>query len=355
MSVLSVLLPESSAKNQQLLCAYQTALGVGVWTLLVGDPARELVHTSNSSIACSFILPYDFIYLGSLSSGLLLFLSNEDSEHGMGVYQIRFIQGQGIVSSRMGLSCDGELLQSVATICSPLDRQAASTTLSDSIILDDNAYAKYIMPALNVSYHSLHDVLRIRRCLPDAFIDQVEPSGKRQHVNRFNDLFPSLCVVDFIRLSDQCVALIANDSRIKTLSCDVVSRLFILVPDCLPKLALGHSIFSADNSLTASPSASELIHPSLGLVFSHSDPPAGFDETEASQILSVYSVNYRSTIALYSVDQGSSFTVAFQSAHTDSDLVPLLHQHLDYAQTLFYSSKLDRALIAFPAPAVPIA
>jgi hypothetical protein len=160
-------------------------------------------------------------------------------------------------------------------------------------------------------------------------------------------MYPNLTVMDAVEIVSDVVAVVANDSSIRTLSCGVESRLFIFNGSPTPTLVLGRPIFAVDNSLSISPESSNLIYPSLGFVLASPSRISTSLPKETAPSVSVYSINYTTSSLFISEDSGSTFSLGGSIVHHNSDLVPTLVHHLDDSQTLILSSRLDRSEVYF--------
>ncbi len=345
MELLPIQLPARSHEIQQILAARQAGQASGVWTLLTRDSLRTLIYSSPAATDHIFVLPHDFVYLGSRSCGDLLFLVDDSSGQPGPIYELTYDSESGITASKTDSVVDQQAFKELVPICRPSAHQETVTTLHDSLLLNDNVLAETNLSAINVPYHSLWDVIQIRAQLSagaTTLLGCTERSGSLHH---FKETYPFLSIVDSRLLQDGSVAIIANDSSVRTLCCDVESRLFVTNANNPPRLALGRSLFSADSTLSVAPASSQLAYPSLGLVLSSSDSSEPMNAGSELADISVYSVDYLTTTNLISSDAGLSFILADSCRHNDHDLVPMLMHHLDYSQTLVLSSKLDRSVI----------
>jgi hypothetical protein len=347
MNLLSIPLPGGTSETQQILAVHQSINSVGMWILLSTTSSRTLVYcTSSNSDAC-FVLPYNFVYLGSSLNGELFFITDETESAKSLLYIINFDPSFGIKVTNANIKFKLSYLNELLKYCKPRIDLAGSSTLNNSPLLNDNALNEATLTSVCVPFHSYRDVLSIRNItLPISSCYECN-SSIANAISVFQSHYPYLSLVDAIELRDHSVVLIANDSSIRTLSCGVESRLFTCKGSAKPTLVLGRSLFSIDNSLSIAPSASGLVHPSLGLALASSHDCDLSAKVCQSNMLCVLSLDYITTSMYCSSDNGSTFFLVDKVVHRDHDLVPMLIHHLDHSQTLFYSSRVDRSAVYF--------
>jgi hypothetical protein len=347
MNLLSIPLPGGTSETQQILAVYQSINSVGLWVLLSTTSSRTLVYSTSSFSDARFVLPYYFVYLGSSLNGELYFITDEPESAQPLLYILHFDASLGIKVTNAEINCNSSHWNQLLKLCKPRVNLAGASTLNSSPLLNDNAFNESILTSVCVPFHSYRDVLSIRTVASPVSSYYNCNSTIANAISVFQSHYPYLSPVDAIELSDHTVALIANDSSIRTLSCGVESRLFTCKGSAKPTLVLGRSLFSIDNSLSIAPPASVLVHPSLGLVLASSQHCDLSSQVSQSNRLCVFSLDYTTTSMYCSSDFGSTFVSVDKVVHRDHDLVPMLVHHLDYSQTLFYSSRVDRSVIYF--------
>lgn len=347
MKLLPVSLPIGSGHTIQILSGHHDSDSVGLWIILASDSSRKLVYCTPSSSESYFVLPYDFVYLGSSSDGKLYFMIEGDGTSHSFLYALNYHSDSGIIATKIDADFEKDNWADLLAICQADDHNSTDPTLHDSPLLHDNALSALSFPSVCVPYHSLRDVIRIRDLLSSRDYEFTANPTTLTAIKATQAVYPNLTVVDALEIDDNHVAIIANDSYIRTLSCGVESRLFVTNGSSTPCLVLGRSIFSINNTLSMTTESSSLIFPSLGLVL----VPAcsAFPSTTAGNTSSLcaYNITYTTSSLYCSTSNGSTFTFAGSIVHRDSDLVPLLIHHLDYSQTLILSSRLDTSEVYF--------
>ena len=347
MNLLSIPLPGGTSETQQILAVHQSINSVGLWVLLYTTSSRTLVYSTSSFSDARFVLPYYFVYLGSSLNGELYFITDEPESAQPLLYILHFDASLGIKVTNAEINSNSSHWNQLLKLCKPRVNLAGASTLNSSPLLNDNAFNESILTSVCVPFHSYRDVLSIRTVASPISSYYNCNSTIANAISVFQSHYPYLSPVDAIELSDHTVALIANDSSIRTLSCGVESRLFTCKGSAKPTLVLGRSLFSIDNSLSIAPPASVLVHPSLGLVLASSQHCDLSSQVSQSNRICVFSLDYTTTSMYCSSDFGSTFVSVDKVVHRDHDLVPMLVHHLDYSQTLFYSSRVDRSVIYF--------
>ncbi|QPN56481.1 hypothetical protein I1E95_15755 [Synechococcus sp. CBW1107] len=347
MNLLSIPLPGGASETQQILAVHQSINSAGLWVLLTTTSSRTLVYCTSSFSDARFVLPYYFVYLGSSLNGELFFITDEPESTQPFLYVLHFDPSVGIKVTSAKINCNSSHWNQLLKLCKPRANLLGASTLNSSPLLNDNAFNESFLSSVCVPFHSYRDVLSIRNLASPLSSCYNCSSAIVNAISVFQSHYPYLSPVDAIEFSDHTVALVANDSSIRTLSCGVESRLFACKGSAKPTLVLGRSLFSIDNSLSFAPSASVIVHPSLGLVLAssqHCDLSSKFSQ---SNRLCVFSLDYTTTSMYCSSEFGSTFVLVDKVVHRDHDLVPMLVHHLDYSQTLFYSSRVDRSVIYF--------
>lgn len=347
MNLHSIPLPGGISEIQHILAVHQSISTFGLWVLLSTTSSRTLVYSSSSFSDARFVLPYYFVYLGSSLSGELFFIADEPKGAQPLLYIIHFDPTSGIKVTNAEIDCNSSHWHKLLKLCKPRVDLEGASTLNNSPLLNDNAFKQSTLTSVCVPFHSYRDVLSIRTLSSPISSFYNCNSIIADAISVFQSHYPYLSPVDAIELSDHTVALIANDSSIRTLSCGVESRLFACTGLATPTLLLGRSLFSIDNSLSIAPSASALVHPSLGLVLASSRHCDLSSKASQSNKLFIFSLDYTTTSMYCSSDFGTTFVLVKDVVHRDHDLVPMLVHHLDYSQTLFYSSRVDRSVIYF--------
>lgn len=347
LKLLSISLPIGSHETQQILAGHHSPDGVGLWIILSSDSSRKLVYCTASSSDSCFVLPYNFLYLGSSSKGQLFFLPDDTGSATPVLYVISYQSKSGIIVVKKDLYLDHEQWARLLVICQSHEPLSTDSTLHDSPLLHDNVLNELTYPSLFVPYHSLRDVLLIKAALHQGAHEFTSNPAILNAIQTIRANYPNLTVMDAVEVVSDVVAVVANDSSIRTLSCGVESRLFMLNGSPTPCLVLGRPIFSIDNRLSVSPESSNLIYPSLGLVLASPSRISASLPKETAPSLNVYSVNYTTSSLYFSEDYGSAFSLGGSVVHHNSDLVPVLIHHLDYSQTLILSSRLDRSEVYF--------
>lgn len=352
MKLLPIRLPSGRNEVIQILACHYTADSAGLWVLLCSPFSRTLIYCTPHSSESRFVLPSDFVYLGSSRDGSIFFLVDQESAGISPLYTISYVRNSGITVSNEYLDCRRDQYSDLLKLCRAPRSLASTPTLHDSPLLHDNAYSISTQPFVYAPYHSLHDVLSIRvhteqlsRWLPSQAVLVKSNSCLKAS-------YPYLWLVDSLVADADLVALIANDSSVKTLACGAESRLFISTGSTKPSLSLGRSLFSIDNALSVSPPASDLIHPSLGLVLAPSALNLSHSSTSQDPVLCVYSINYVTTSLYRSNDCGHSFELVRSIDHRNQDLVPLTFHHIDCSQTLMYASRTDRSSVYIIEPTI---
>ncbi len=348
MNLFPISLPGGSGETQQILAGHQSIDAAGLWVLLSTTSSRTLVYCTSSSADSRFVLPYDFVYLGSSSCGKLFFLAENSASIQPLLYVLQHECGSGITVTSSIIDSKYDHWEDLLSFLSPRDGFAVASTLHDSPLLNDNALSASTLASVCVPFHSVRDVISLRKLSWPILSNIFSGSLTNTVISGFQNSYPNLSVVDTIEIGNNSVALVANDSSIRTLSCGVESRLFICTGSSQPRLVLGRSLFSLDNSLSISPSTSDLIYPSLGLVLA---PLLHFNQSltdSQSANLYFYSIDYTTTSMYCSSDCSSALAPIGAIVHRDHDLVPLLVHHMDYSQTLIYSSRVDHSIIYLP-------
>jgi hypothetical protein len=347
MNLLSIPLPGGTSETQQILAVHQSINSVGLWVLLSTTSSRTIVYSTSSFSDARFELPCHFVYLGSSLNGQLYFITDEPEGVQSLLYILHYDASLGIKVAKAEINCNSSQWNQLLKLCKPRDNLAGASTLNSSPLLNDNAFYETTLTSVCVPFHSYRDVLSIRTAASLISSYYNCNSQIANAISVFQSHYPYLSPVDAIELSDHTVALIANDSSIRTLSCGVESRLFVCKGSAKPTLVLGRSLFSIDNSLSIAPSASALVHPSLGLVLASSQHCDLSTQLSHPNRLCLFTLDYTTTSMYCSSDFGSTFLTIDKVVHRDHDLVPMLVHHLDYSQTLFYSSRIDRSNIYF--------
>lgn len=342
MNFIPIELPSSNAAKQRLLACYQLVNSQGVWTLFSSGDIDTLVHSSSLSPESRFVLPHDSLYVGSSSVGEVFFILPDLSSCADELYRISFAPDVGIQVLKVFCQAEGGLGVHLRRLCSPSRLHSSALILSDDPLLNDNSRLLSVYESLCVPYHGFRDAVRIRNELwrMSLFVSRADTISNT--VDRFHAVFPCLSIVDIAQLTERDYWIIANDSSTRILECSVDSRLFYLGGSNEPVLLLGRPLFSSDNSLSISPPGSDLVHPSLGLVLVP-EPQALFAQhADHERPICLLNIDYLATTGLRAAGLGGLFVQANQIAHSSHDLVPMLVHHLDYAQTLFYGSRLDK-------------
>ncbi len=347
LNLLSVSLPIGSHETCQILAGHHSPNGVGLWIILSSDSSRKLVYCTPSHSDSYFVLPYNFLYLGSSSNGQLFFLADGTESAAPILYVISYQPNSGIAVTKTDLHLDHDQWARLFEICQSHKPGSTDSTLHDSPLLHDNVLNESTYPSLFVPYHSLRDVLLVKAVLQQGAFELTSKPALLTAIKTVRAMYPNLTVVDAVEIGSDVVAVVANDSSIRTLSCGVESRLFICNGSPTPSLVLGRPIFSIDNRLSISPESSNLIYPSLGLVLASPSSISTTPPKEAASSFNVYSINYTTSTLYFSADFGSTFTLSGSMVHHNSDLVTTLIHHLDDSQTLIFSSRLDRSEVYF--------
>jgi hypothetical protein len=345
MNLLPIALPGGTKITQQLLAVHQSNKAIGIWVLLATASSRTLTYCSSHSSDLRFVLPHGFVYVGSSHDGKLFFLVDRHGASTPRWYCIDYNRSTGITVKDIKIEHDHSLWDELLDFCCPPAGVANQSVLHESPLLNDNALNESIYTSVCVPYHSFRDVLRLRALSQSISSNFVDNSVIVDALSGFRSSFPFLSVVDAVQFDSDSVAIVANDSSIRILSCGAEARMFVCKASAKPSLVLGRSVFSIDNSLSIAPSASALIHPSLGLVLATSvqcDSPSS-DFQPAS--LRVISLNSTTTSMYSSSDCGFTFILESEFVHLDQDLVPMLIHHLDSSQTLYYTSRYDRSVV----------
>lgn len=342
MNFIPIELPSSNAAKQQLLACYQLVNSQGVWTLSPSGDIYTLVHSSSLSPESRFVLPHDSLYVGSSSVGEVFFIFPNLSSCADELYRISFVPDVGIQVLKVSCQAEGGLGVQLRRLCSPSGLHSSTSIRSDDPLLNDNSRLLSVHESLCVPYHSFRDAVRIRNELWRINLFVARADCISNTVNRLRAVFPCLSIVDIAQLTEHDSWIIANDSSTRILECSVDSRLFYLGSSNEPVLLLGRPLFSSDNSLSVSPPGSDLVHPSLGLVFAPETQALFAQHPEHERPISLLNIDYLATTSLRAAGPCGLFVQASQIAHSSHDLVPMLVHHLDYAQTLFYGSRLDK-------------
>jgi len=340
-------LPAGRSTEQQLLSFYHHNDYSAHWILSLDNSSRTLFHHTSTGQSTSFVLPTNFVFLGSLSSGELYFTTTSSDFSTSYLYVVSFDLTSGINVNQADQDLSVEQTAHLLDYCFPNNDFNQESTLYNSILLHDNAHLGSLYPSISVPFHSLRDVLSIRSLLlyhpPYIFgNDQLHSA-----LNSFTSYYPSLTLLN-VFLYDGDYFIIASDSSVKSAQCGVEYRLFLASTDSPPTLLVGRSIFSNFDILSNPTVNLEKITPCLGLCFDKGTNSSSLASLAHSNLPIVINIDHIYTSAFIFSDSVSSFDFSVKSSHRDLDLVPCLINHLDYAQTLYYSSKIDFSSLYFP-------